>query len=149
MIGQYCCLTGNREALDSYRERAVELLQKTKDVYSQISTLQKNDQLSAETLPEGMLEALLEYTASVDGGTILETYLVHKQITQEDFTSAYIVRFKEDIPEEEKERVLDKIFAYLDTSTDWQFSLFDYDHIPSQKIREIPGSCVYRPENDQ
>ena len=149
MIGQYCCLTGNRESLDNYRERAVELLQKTKDVYSQISTLRKNDQLSAETLPEGMLEALLEYTASVDGGTILETYLVHKQITQEDFTSAYIVRFKEDIPEEEKERVLDKIFAYLDTSTDWQFSLFDYDHIPAQKIREIPGSCVYRPENDQ
>lgn len=149
MIGQYCCLTGNQGALDSYRQQAVELLQKTKDVYSQISTLQKHDQLSAETLPEGMLEALLDYTALVDNDTILEAYLVHKQITQEDFTSAYIVHFKEGISEEEKERVLDKLFAYLDTSTDWQFSLFDYDHIPFQKIRDIPGSCVYRPEHNQ
>lgn len=149
MIGEYCCLTGNQEALDSYRAKAVELLQKTKDVYSQISTLQKGDHLTAETLPEGMLEALLDYTASVDQGTIAEAYLVHKQITQEDYTSAYIVHFKEGITDEEKTRVLDRLFAYLDTSSDWQFSLFDYDHIPGKMLQNIPGSCVYQPEQSK
>ena len=70
MIGNYCCLTGNQQELERYRERAVELSQEDKDMYSQILELKKNDHLSSETLPEGILEGILAYIRSVEDGQI-------------------------------------------------------------------------------
>ena len=49
--------------------------------------------------------------------------------------------------EEKKEALREKIFAYLDTSTDWQFSLFDYEEVRKVKVETIPGSRIYPPEN--
>lgn len=145
LIGMYCCRTGNQEELSCYREKAVELAQKALDVYSQLEFLKKGDQLSEEKLPEGMLEDILQYIRSVDSGAIQSVYLVRKTITQDCFTSAFIVRFRDGAEDKEKDEIMHKIFCHLDTCSDWQFSLFTYDNVKSVKPETIENSLVYAP----
>lgn len=143
IIGNFCCLTGNQEELDCYREKAAELAQKEKDVYSQIGKLEKNDNLQGETLPEGMLEEILEYIHTIENGEIQKLYLVRKTITADFFTSALVVHFCPNVQEDAASEILHKIFCYLDTSSDWQFSLFDYRDVASVKVERIENSCIY------
>ena len=71
-------------------------------------------------------------------------YLVRKTATDTFFTSAFVIRFRAETPEEVRGQVLHKIFRYLDTCSDWQFSLFDYDDLPKGTVEQVPGSCVCR-----
>lgn len=142
-IGAFCCLTGNQAELDIYREKGMELAQKQKDQYSQVGVLTKKDRLSQEHLPEGMLEDILAYIRSVDEGQIEKLYLVRKIITEDFFTSVFVVRFALEANQEECDKIMHKIFQYLDTSSDWQFSLFDYQDVMNVPVWEVPGSCVY------
>ena len=145
VIGQFCCLTGNQEELDQYRQKAVQIGQKDKDVYSQLGQLKRSDNLSPEHLPEGMQEALLDYIAAADTGKIVEqVYLVRKTITEDFFTSAVVIRFRELAPEDQQEELMHKVFSYLDTSSDWQFSLFDYRDVKQVKLDRIENSCIYQ-----
>ena len=142
-IGTFCCLTGNQKELNIYRQKALELAQKQKDEYSQVSVLTKKDRLSEESLPEGMLDDILAYIRSVDEGQIEKIYLVRKTITEEFFTSVFVIRFDLAAEEETCEQIMHKIFRYLDTCSDWQFSLFDYQEVMSVPVYEVKNSCVY------
>lgn len=144
IIGQFCCMTGNQEALDHFRQKAVELSQRDQDLYSHIDTLEKNDRLSKENLPDGMLEEILAYIRSIDGDCISHIYLVRKNVTDDFFTSAFVIRFKIGTPGEQEDEVMDKIFNHLDTCSSWQFSLFSYTRVISAKVDQIEGSCVYQ-----
>ena len=149
VIGQFCCLTGNQKELDVFRQKAVLIGQKDKDVYSQLGQLTKKDTLSTEKLPEGMLEALLTYITSADhAGAVENVYLVRKTITEDFFTSAVVVRFTDGADPELCDQLMHKIFSYLDTSTDWQFSLFDYEDVKKVKVERIEHSCVYEKEKE-
>ena len=143
LIGQFCCYTGNSALLENYRERATELAQFKKDKYDETGILRKSDDLSAERLPDGVLEAFISYVKGFENGGIDRIYLVHKQITPDFFTSAFIIRYAEDLRPEERSKISDRIFEYLDTVSDWQYSLFDYDNVSSVKPERIEGSCVY------
>jgi len=143
MIGTFCCLTGNQEELDIYRQKAVALVQKFKDEYSEVCVLNKKDRLSEENLPEGMLEQILDYIHSVDGGQIDGIYLVRKTITKDFFTSVFVISFESDTEDDVRNEILHKIFRYLDTSSDWQFSLFDYRDVMRVPVYKVKNSCVY------
>ena len=143
IIGEFCCLTGREDDLQIYREKAIELSQKQKDIYSELSVLKKTDHLMPEQLPEGMLEQILSFILSSDNGEIQNIYLVRKQITEQDFTSAFILRFEEDASEEIQNKLMHKMFSYLDTCSDWQFSLFHYTEVKNIRIERIENSCVY------
>lgn len=143
MIGEYCVMTGNQKELDIYREKAVALVQKQRDVYDKAGELGPKDDLRAETLPDGVLDRILEYIKSVEEGTLENVYLVRKTITEKDFTSAFILKFYVDVLDEKKSEIYTKIFNYLDTSDDWQYSLFLYEDVYQAKFEKIPGSCVY------
>ncbi len=142
-IGQFCLLTGRQEELEDYRAQALELAQKDHDVYSHIGELQKEDDLSGEHLPEALLQGLLECVRSVDQGDLEKVYLVHKQITEDFFTSAVILRFRKNADRDQADEVYHQIFRYLDTATDWQFSLFNYENVKKVHVEQIPGSCIY------
>ena len=144
IIGEYCCLVGDQNELDSYREKAVQIAQKDIDIYSKLNILEKGDDLSTETLPEGMLNGIIDFIKSIDGGKVSKVYLIRKTITPDFFTSAVIVDFKEGTDEETLNEILHKISRYLDTSTDWQFSLFDYRSIAKVKVENIPNSLIYK-----
>jgi len=148
-IGTFCCLTGNQMELDIYRQKALELAQKHKDQYSQMGVLTKKDRLSEESLPDGMLDEILEYIRSVDDGQIEKIYLVRKTITEDFFTSVFVIRFDLAAEEETCSKIMHKIFQYLDTGSDWQFSLFDYQDVLSVPVYEVKNSCVYSRENRQ
>lgn len=147
MLGEYLCMTGNQEELDRYRQRCVELLQQEKDVFSEMGALRKGDRLQTEQLPEALRRPLVEYIASVDDGSIDRVYLVRKVITETAFTSAVVVKFTPDAADSSREEIVDKLFYYLDTCSDWQFSLFDYDAVAKVKVEAIEHSCIYIPHD--
>lgn len=145
-IGSFCCLVGDQEQLECYRERAVELHQQDRDLYSQISVLKKGDRLSGEELPEDLKKRILLSLIEIDQGKIEEAYLLHKQITPDFFTSAMVVRFRDGISFDDKNDAMHRIFLCLDAVEDWQFSLFDYDEVEKLRPENIPGSLFYAGE---
>ena len=141
--GQYSCITGNQKELDQYREKVLVLAQKQKDVYSQIGMIAKNDDLSAENLPDGMLEEIMSFIGSVSENTLEKVYLVRKTVSESDFTSAFILKFEDGTPVEKQQEVYNKIFNHLDTVSDWQYSLFTYPDVANAHVERIEGSCVF------
>lgn len=149
MIGQFYCMTGREKELLEYRARAQQMAQKDKDEYSQTGILSKADKLSAEHLPEGMLEDILTFIRSIDGDIVKNVYLVRKTISETFFTSAFIIHFWGGTDEQRGE-IMHKIFCYLDTyPVDWQFSLFDYADHSDIKFDKIEGSLVWTKSNNQ
>ena len=145
-IGSFCCLLGLEKELEEYRSKALELAQRQRDEFSALDTLTRRDNLSQEHLPEGMLEAILSYIAGISQDSIGKIFLVRKTITEQFFTSAFVIRFLPGTPEDTRQEVLHKIFRYLDTSTDWQFSLFDEAEIPKGTVERVENSCVFERE---
>ena len=143
LIGTFCCMMGMQEELDAYRQKALELAQRQRDEFSQLDTLTRRDQLSQEHLPEGMLEGILSYIGGISQDAIEKIFLVRKTISERFFTSAFVIRFLPETSEETKQEVLHQIFRYLDTSTDWQFSLFDEADVPKGLVERVEKSCVF------
>jgi hypothetical protein len=143
VIGSFCCMTGREADLAEYRKRAAQLGQKYMDNDSQISFLSKNDNLTKEELPEGMLEEILAYIKTIDGDIIENIYLVRKTVNETFFASAFIIHFYGGTDAQQSE-IMHKIFRYLDSHpSDWQFALFDYFEYPDIKVEKIEGSLVY------
>jgi len=147
IIGNFCCLTGREEALLDYRKKAGELAQKHLDQDSQISFLSKNDNLTKETLPDGMLEEILSYIKSIDQDIIQNIYLVRKTVSETFFASVFIIHFYGGT-DAQRDEIMHKIFRFLDSHpTEWQFSLFDYFEYPEIKVEKIEGSLVFSKDN--
>lgn len=143
VMGTFCCYTGRERELQEYRAFAAKQTQKDKDEDSRANFLSKHDRLSAEHLPDGMLEDILGYIRSVDQDIIQRIFLVRKTVSESFFTSAFIIHFYGGTDEMRNE-IMHKIFRYLDSyPTEWQFSLFDYFEYPDVKVEKIEGSLVY------
>ena len=142
-IGDFCLMTGRQQELEEYRARALELAQEDHDEYSHVNCLEKGDRLSAEHLPPELEQAVLQFLNQVDGGAIQQVYLVHKQITEDFFTSAMVVQFRKETSDAQAADILHQIFRYLDTSTDWQFSLFSEEEVKKVHVESVPGSRFY------
>ena len=143
MIGAFCCTMGMEKELLEYRERAKVLAQKDVDVYSETGFLSKRDNLIHDDMPKEMLDEILAYIRSVDGGIIRRVYLVRKVINESFFTSVFVVMFDGGDTKARGE-VIHKIFRYLDTyPVEWNFSLFDYNDYYKIKFDKIEGSLVF------
>lgn len=147
-VGAFCCFMGLQAELDTYREKVAGILQKFADEDEQAGSLGKNDKLTEEHLPEGMLEEILQYIVSVSQGQVAKVYLVRKVISDTFFSSPFIIRFKPDAPEEIRDDVMHKIFLLLDNDYDWQFSLFAYDDLEKGVVEKVPGSCVWEDKEE-
>ena len=149
MIGQFYCMTGREKELQEYRARAQQMAQKDKDEYSQTGVLSPKDKLSADQMPEGMLENILEFIHSIDEDIVKNIYLVRKTINENFFTSAFVIHFWGGT-DEQRDEIMHKIFCYLDTyPVDWQFSLFDYTNVSNIKFDKIEGSLVWSKSNNK
>ena len=149
MIGQFFCMTGREKELQEYRARAQQLAQKDKDEYRETGLLSKNDKLSAENMPDGMLENILAFIQSIDEDIIKNVYLVRKTINENFFTSAFVIHFWGGT-DEQRDEIMHKIFRYLDTyPVDWQFSLFDYTNVSNIQFDKIEGSLVWTKNNNK
>lgn len=144
-IGHFCCITGRQEELDTYRERAMDVGKWQKDVQAEMNVLRKKDRLVPEQLPEELMAGLLDTVRESDDGSIEAVYLVRKVITEDFFASAVVVRFVKNVRPESYDFILRRLFNYLDTCSDWQFTLFDYNEVKKAKVETVPNSLIYTP----
>ena len=144
MIGDYCCMAGLQEELERYREKESILLQKVFDENMNIQSISRQDKLSAEHLPDGVLEGILEYIESVSEGTVEKVYLLRKTVSETFFSSAVILKFVSGTDDEKKEEVFHRVFRYLDTTSDWQYSLHEFGDVPAGILEKTPEYLVWQ-----
>jgi len=145
LLGEFCCLTGNREELDRYREKAADLAQRQVDHYQQERFLRRKDNLSAETqMPEEMRRQILDFLQESLPQGLDEVYLIRKTVDESFFFTAVVLRFSPDAEEDFKERTFHKTFRFLDTlDGEWDFALFDYFEARGA-VNALPESCVLK-----
>lgn len=141
-IGRFLFLMGREDDVEEYRQRSLELGQRQLDEYDELSRLGKKDRLSADQLPEGMQEEILNFILSIAQDSLTNVYLVRKTISDRFFSSVFVLRFRKDTPAEVCDKVYHQVFRYLD-ALDWQFSLFDYRDLTEVKVDKIENTCIY------
>lgn len=142
-IAGYCRLSGDREALKHFEERAPALQRRHEEEDSELGVLRRTDDLRGESLPEALKEDLLNAILDIGGEEILRIYLVHKTVTPTRATSAMVVEFEPETPPERTLEIMRRIFIVLDDSTDHQFSLFQLDEVRPVQVERIEGSLFY------
>ena len=142
-IGEYACVVGRQDKLDEYRKRAPELAKKAEDIFEKMNSLNAKDTLTSENLPDGMLSDFIDYVRTIDGNQIDRIYMVRKIIDDENFVTCVVVKPKAKVDAKKWMDVMEKIFQYLDKSSDWQFSLFDIRTLRGVNVGRVDNSCVY------
>lgn len=135
----FCRRMNLPKEVETHRKRVVDQMQKKTDVTEQYNTLSAGDRLSPEQLPDGRQEEILNFILQTAEGSVSDVWLVRKSVTDRDFCSAFIIRFREDTTEEQVDNVMNAIFRHLDnTPYDWQYSLFLYSPAYERFLRKIP-----------
>ena len=94
-----------------------------------------------------MRSGIVSRIVSIEDNRINRIYLVRKIITDDIFTSAFVIRFLPETDENTVKRVMDNIFNYLDTyPVKWQFSLFLYDPTTAAAVKKVKNSLLYSSE---
>ncbi|MBE6652819.1 MAG: hypothetical protein E7610_05325 [Ruminococcaceae bacterium] len=144
-VGEYCVLSGLSDEYAAFRRRAE--IQMSAHSYNQegASYLAVTDHLKREDGLGDMLPDILEYMERVSNGSICEIYLVRKVISEDFFTSAFVINFDYGVPEDQMRTVYSAIFNYLDAyPVDWQFSLFIFDRETERAVKRVEGSLVWK-----
>ena len=94
-----------------------------------------------------MLDGILAHIKAADESNIVEKIrLVRKTVSDDFFSSMFIIEFIPDADEDAVGNVMHKTFMYLDTCSDWQFSLLAYDDLDinaKKAVGAIPDTVVY------
>ena len=143
-IGRYACIVGKQDKLNEYRRRAKEIVKKDNEIYQNMNFIGPKDKLLSEQLPEGMLDDFIGYIKSIENSTIDKIYMVRKIIDEENFVTCVVVSPTEKADNDKFLATMEKIYQYLDKSSDWQYSLFDMRRINKRLILRVKDSCIYR-----
>ena len=144
MVGEYCILRGLSDEYAAFRHRAE--IQMDAHAYNQegASYLSAFDRLEPEEGLGDMLPDILAYMERVANGGIREIYLVRKVISEDFFTSVFVINFEYGADEAQMGRIYESIFNYLDAyPVDWQFSLFVYDRETERAVKRVERSLVW------
>lgn len=136
----FCRWMNLPDELTAHREKLMDKSQHSIDVSDQFNSLTPKDRLSAETLPDGRLEEILNFIHSIDtGSAISDIWLVRKTVTDDAFTSAFVVRFRDDVEDDVLNDIMNQIFRHLDNCPyDWQYSLFLYEPSFDRFLKSLP-----------
>ncbi len=144
LIGNFLCTMGLQEELDEFRERCVEIQQKQKDVYSQLSSISTQDNLVYDDMDDEFKNELINHFVNIGQGKISHIYLIKKIITEDFFTSTFIIRFQTDTDDKDIDDIMNKIFYRLDSGEEeGQCSLFIFDSYTAPVVAKMPGCCIY------
>ena len=144
MVEEYCTLCGLSDEYEGYLHRAD--IQVSAHAYNHegAGSLSATDHLVREEGLGGMLPDILSYMEQVSEGCIREIYLVRKVISEDFFTSVFVLNFAYGASDDKMRHAYEAIFNYLDTyPVDWQFSLFVYDRETERAVKRIEGSLVW------
>ena len=144
LVEEYCTLCGLTDEYETFRRRAEIQISAHAYNHEGAGYLLPTDRLEREEELGDMLPDILGYMEQVADGCIRQVYLVRKVVSEDFFTSAFVVNFEYGIPEEQLRRVYAAIFNYLDAyPVDWQFSLFVYDRQTELAVHRVKGSLVW------
>ncbi len=142
LIESYCRLMGLSDERQTLLRRQENTLEAHAAEHDDAATLRPSDHLVKETELDAELPAMLDYMAAAGGGCIARIYLVRKVISDDFFTSAFVIAFAPDAAREDMDAAYSAIFHYLDAA-DWQYSLFIYDRNIAEALRKVPDSLIW------
>lgn len=139
-IERFCSIMNLKEELANCKNRRIYKMQKLEDTNAaDICNLRAGDHISEETeLPEEQQIENINAIKAICEDNIEELYQIHKIVSEELFTTAYVVKFKAEVSEEQASVYITKIFNYLD-SLEWQYSLFNREDV---YIADLPGRVI-------
>ncbi|MCQ2428197.1 MAG: M48 family metalloprotease [Clostridia bacterium] len=146
-LGSYCTRNGLHDEYAKYRENAMVWMQHQIDVDSERSVLNERDNLSAETFTDEELKSHIDTILGVSDGLLNRIYLVHKKIndTESGYASIFVIEFIKDSSDEEREKVYEKIFNFLDTvPTGHEYALLILNPQYEKILNKISGTLVYK-----
>ena len=91
-----------------------------------------------------MLEDMISYFEDIDDGVINEIRMVRKILDETHFVTCIVVSPRKKADPKKFGEMMEKIFQYLDKSSDWQFALFDMRNVPRGKILGVKNSLIYK-----
>lgn len=144
-VGKFCLHMGLEDELQRYRDYVDRYAESGLDEHLAMGELTEKDTLVPEKFPDGRLPDMLDFMVKAGGGIIEEIYLVRKIVSEDFFTSVFILKFAEDAEDEVCGDTWEKIFNYLDTYPDgWQYTLLLHDKDIAKAIKNVPGAQVYK-----
>ena len=148
-LGRFLCYTGSGEELAVYREKAVGLAEAHKKKLDELMVLRRTDELVPDPMSDEMLDEILECVLNEDEyEAIKRLYLIRKIISEDFFTSVFIMQFVPGTDDEVKQYLLQRAFCCLD-ARDEQYSLFDWDEVRDIRLEDIENSLVFeRPDEE-
>jgi hypothetical protein len=148
MVEEYCTMCGLSDEYEHFLRRAV--IQMSAHAYNHevAGSLTPQDHLVPEEGLGDMLPDILSYMGEAANGCLREIYLVRKVISEDFFTSAFVIMFEYGASEDVMRRAYEAIFNYLDAyPVDWQFSLFVYDRETEAAVKRVANSRVWQKGN--
>ena len=94
LVEEFCTLCGLADEYETYLRRAEIQMSAHAYNHSEAGELTPRDQLMPEQELKDMLPDILAYMEEVSEGSIREIYLVRKVISEDFFTSAFVVNFE-------------------------------------------------------
>ncbi len=141
-IGEYACRNGLQDVLDEYREKALALAQKNVDEDEQANSVSAKDNLVPDDMSEDALRSHIEFITSVSD-SISGIYLVKKVISDTFYSHVFLIEFENKTSGEVINESMNRIFRYLDTLDNEQYSLFLYAPIYKSVVKKVDGSKIY------
>ncbi len=144
MIGDFCRIMGRKDELDEWRAVAPEEIQRVRDTVGKAGVLRRSDKLS----PERDMEETEKHIARIvelGRDNVREIYLVRKTISDDFFTSAFVVKFKARLDKELAAELLFDIFCYFDTlPSKRHYSVFEYNKTTAIAVGKVAKSRIYK-----
>lgn len=145
LVEEYCTMCGLADEYGIFLRRAETQISAHASNHEGAGSLRATDRLIPEEELGDMLPDILAYMEKVSEGCIREIYLVRKVISEDFFSSAFVVNFEYGAPQDAMRRAYEAIFNYLDAyPVDWQFSLFLYDRETEAAVKRVEGSLVWK-----
>ena len=144
LVEEYCSLCGLEDEYETYLRRADIQYAAHAYNHNEAGELDPRDHLVKEEELGDMLPDILAYMEQVSEGCIREIYLVRKVISEDFFSSVFVLNLEYGADREAVDRAYTAIFNYLDAyPVDWQFSLFFYNRETEIAVKRVEGSLVW------
>ena len=121
MIGDYARMNGEREILEQYRAEVADVVQEARDTSDSLVLKWKGQEgLSENDLPEAQFEANRQAILERTEGKLIHLYSVKKPMAEED-CFYYFLEFDQALDREERRRLEQQVFLYLDYCEEMYF----------------------------
>lgn len=144
-IGEFACRNGLQDELDKYREKAVSLTQKMIDEDENANVLTQSDKIIEDDISEDALKLHIDFISSISEN-IKSIYLVKKIINESFSSHVFLIEFEKDTVPDTINESMNKIFRYLDTLDDEQYSLFLYNKLYKNIVKKVKNAKKYSKE---